>query len=220
VSIGTVGASEVQTGAGGIQAVPLPVTAVTIGTLTLSPDGRYLAVSGSNGTAEVWDVRTLEPLSVLKGASQVDALAFSPQGAVIATGDDAGVIRVWDVTSGTLLAVFRGHTDYVNSVAFSDDGRLLVSAGADGTVRIWDAVTGDDLAVLGKADDSLSGVWTYAVNTAAFSDDRRGIVAGLADGTTHVYRCEVCGSLSDLLTLAQSRRVRDLSLLERERYLP
>jgi len=51
--------------------------------------------------------------------------------------------------SGREVAVFRGHTKYVNGAKFSPDGKYIVTASADGTARIY-LVHIQDLIALAK----------------------------------------------------------------------
>jgi WD40 repeat protein len=53
----------------------------------------------------------------------------------------------------------------------------------------------------------------------AFGPDSMLIATASRDGTARVYRCQVCGSMDDLLKLARSRATRALSPDERARFL-
>ncbi len=79
----------------------------------------------------------------------------------------------------TQLAVFRGHTDAVNSVAYSPYGARIVSGADDKTLRVWDAQRGAELAVLCGHDNRVSSV--------AYSPDGRRIVSGSWDETLRVW---------------------------------
>src|SRR6266516_1106572 len=45
--------------------------------------------------------------------------------------------------SGSVIHVYRGHTDRVTTVAWSPDGRYIASGSLDKTVQIWNATTGE-----------------------------------------------------------------------------
>jgi WD40 repeat protein len=49
----------------------------------------------------------------------VTDIAFSPDGQLVATGSSDRTIRLWQVENGQLLAILRGHTDWVYGLAFS-----------------------------------------------------------------------------------------------------
>ncbi len=106
----------------------------------ISPDGRWLATSDSDGTIRLWDrpagkeVRTFTAHT----GTVMTRLAFSPDSRRLASCGDDRSIRLWDVAGGRQLGVLRGHEAWVNGVAFHPDGRRLASAADDGTVKIWD----------------------------------------------------------------------------------
>ena len=56
--------------------------------------------------------------------------------------------------------------------------------------------------------------------SAQFSRSGDEVVSAADDGITRVTPCEVCGSISSVLRLAQTRAGRELTPVERRRYLP
>jgi WD40 repeat protein len=55
---------------------------------------------------------------------------------VITSGNDND-IRVWSLKDRTVLAVLRGHTDWVNALFIIPNNRYLISGSSDRVVRIW-----------------------------------------------------------------------------------
>jgi WD40 repeat protein/serine/threonine protein kinase len=110
-----------------------------LGSVTFSPDGKWLAGGGSTGgEVKVVDVATGKELLTLQGHSAlVLSVAFLPDGKRLASAGHDRTIKVWDVATGQEVLTLKGHP--FHRVAFSPDGRRLVGAGLDGTVRIWDA---------------------------------------------------------------------------------
>ena len=119
-----------------------------------SPDGRRIAVAGSDGTISVWDVATGRELRVLRGhQGAVRCLAFSRGGRRIVSGSDDKTVRVWDAEFGTELMVLRGHSNVVTGVAISPAGDQVVSCAFNNIdmrergneFKQWDLATGREI---------------------------------------------------------------------------
>jgi len=68
-----------------------------------SPDGKWLASGGSDGTVILWDTASWHQLRKLAGHELwVNSVAWSPDGARFASGSGNGTVRVWDTS--TLIA--------------------------------------------------------------------------------------------------------------------
>jgi dipeptidyl aminopeptidase/acylaminoacyl peptidase len=87
-------------------------------------------------------------------------------------------VQVWDAFSGEQVALFRGHTDTVNSVAWSPDGKSIASGAADGTVRVWDTATSKQVYVYRGHQAS--------VNSIVWSPDSHRIASGSSNKTVQI----------------------------------
>jgi DNA-binding SARP family transcriptional activator/WD40 repeat protein len=160
------------------------------GALTLSPDGRTLAVWGLSRGVQLFDGETHDHLGELPvdGPSlSFVGIAFDPTGRKLATltcptgdhppdGSCPAALTVWDIANRQNLAgpveigeVWAWMTD---GVAFVDAGRSIATAGYEGDVTIRDA---------GSLD--VSGPRLTLRDVAPFPGDQtRAIAAAEADG--------------------------------------
>ena len=61
-----------------------------------SPDGAYLVTASADGTAQLWDATSGEPLSVLVGhTAEVFSAAWSADGVRVVTAGGDGKARIW-----------------------------------------------------------------------------------------------------------------------------
>jgi WD40 repeat protein len=180
--------------------------------LSLSPDGRLLAVGASDG----FHVFRLAPEASLLFSRAVDGgvngISFTPSGERLAVAGGDGGVLVYSV-DGRRVARMNGHEGSVAGTTFLG-ADLVVSGGVDGTVRswAWSAGLGRDLTGYTPAsgggitfradggvtiigDDASSAVWDprrgdvrrvlpalAPALAGAASPDGSLVVAGLADG--------------------------------------
>jgi WD40 repeat protein len=107
---------------------------------------------------------------------------FSPDGQLLATCDTDCQIRLWQVKTGKLLAICRGHENWVRSVAFSSDSRVLASGGADYTVRFWHGADGACLKTCNGHSNEVFSV--------AFSPNGQQLVSSSGDLTLRLWQLQ------------------------------
>jgi WD40 repeat protein len=139
---------------------------IPVGPLAISPDGKWVAVSGRDSVYGVagkpnpvylWRVPELGPLD--------EKLL-------------AGGKRVAPTESLSKRVTLAGHLGEVYAVAFSPDGKTLATGGRDRVIRLWDVETGELRASLWAAPPTdPAGVPT---DWAAFTPE--GFHAGTARG--------------------------------------
>jgi hypothetical protein len=169
--------------------------------VAFSPDGRYLAATGSQGEVRMWHwtrwAVTGEPIVYGGHRGRVWNPVFSPDGQRLATAGEDGTVRIWSVDGPGAPMVLLGHTAPVWAVAFSPDARTIASAGEDMTVRLWDVATATELAVLRGHRGVTSGV--------AFSSDGLLLASSSHDRTVRLW------NLADRSTVAVLEGPRDVT---------
>lgn len=107
--------------------------------LAFSPDGKLLAVGGSEAQVHLCNPGDGKIVRTLAGhTSSVTGLAFHPNGNVLVSVSKDRTVRLWDPANGQALKALDGHTAWVQDVAFLAQGTRLATIGADQAVRFWD----------------------------------------------------------------------------------
>jgi WD40 repeat protein len=149
-------------------------------TVSVSPDGRYIATAGEDTRVFLYDVVEGKLVKIFTGHIDfVNCLAFSPNGQVLASAGAEGRVLLWDVATGKILHSLSGHVDEVNAVAFNPDSGLLASASEDNTVIIWNLATGQQFMKLTGHEAS--------VRTVAFSPNGKKLVSAGEDSKILVW---------------------------------
>ena len=114
------------------------ISSSSVWTDAYSPDGKYIATASDDGTAKVWDARTVANVAVLKGHTGFVAdAAFSPDSQWLVTSGVDDTVRLWSAGDWTQDAVLVGHSpracfrQYLLRM-----GSPIVSAGFDGQIRV------------------------------------------------------------------------------------
>jgi WD40 repeat protein/tRNA A-37 threonylcarbamoyl transferase component Bud32 len=121
------------------------VSTAAITHLSLSPDGKAIAVSASDMTARLYDVATGKQAAAFADCTHA---CFGPVDGPLAVVTRHGTIELRDPVAGTVRARLRGDTEAPVDISFTANGKRLATCGKDGTLRVWDASSGHLLAVL------------------------------------------------------------------------
>ncbi|NKE56165.1 TIR domain-containing protein [Lentzea sp. PSKA42] len=109
-------------------------------TSAVSADGTTIALSGSAGAVELWDITgTPTRKAVLTGhSSDVMTLRFAPAGGLLASGSRDDTVRLWNTANLGQYGVLTGASQIVSSLAFAPDGVALAFGDGNGVVHLWD----------------------------------------------------------------------------------
>jgi len=111
----------------------------------LSPDGRLILASGSDGASvALWDVEDGRLVRPITGDLKTfNWAAFSADGRLLATDGEQRTVRVWDTATGLLVRTLKGLEQHTRPVGFSPDGRRVLIAGGDVSgVTMWEIESG------------------------------------------------------------------------------
>jgi WD40 repeat protein len=117
------------------------------------------------------------------------AAAFSPDGSILATAIDPEIC-LWQVVDGRQLAIYHGHTGWIQTLAFSPDGATLASGSHDHTIRLWNLQTGQCLKTLRGH--------TGCIQSLAFSSDGATLASGSHDRTIRLWNLQTGQCVQDL----------------------
>ena len=153
--------------------------------LMFSPDGRLLAVYGTHGKIQVWDIDTHFRLPIF--VESANSLAFSPDSTLLAIGHSDGIV-LWDVTP-TGLEEHSKISDsdkqgFQDVLIFSPDGKTLLAPPNNWSplIQLWNVETGSSLG-------TLSG-HTESIETLVFTHDGKALASGSVDGTVLLWDWE------------------------------
>lgn len=117
-----------------------------------SPDGRRLALVGSEGSVRLWNVPSgvSRPLQMPGSGQpvrpvQIENIAWSADGELLAGTDGNGRLYVWTASSGRApVALEPGLTGGVRALAFGGPSsrRVLAASGGSGTLALWGQTQG------------------------------------------------------------------------------
>jgi hypothetical protein len=152
--------------------------------LSLSTDGRLLAIGTSDNNVSFWKMPAGDQMNTLSGYSnRMSAISLTRDNRALATGCLDGLVQVWEWRTRTLIMTALEHTGNVNALVESPAGRWLATGSVDKTIRLWDIggamPSGECVAVLEGHDK-----WVSAL---AFSPDGRVLASGSGDNTVRLW---------------------------------
>jgi len=147
--------------------------------LTLSPDGKWLGVSG-NRSVSIWDATTGFDSLVLPYGWYINGADFSPDGKLFAAGGYSTTIKIWDLSMPSeKLTIIAHDGNRIGDVAFSPDGTQLVTESLpDGKAKLWDLDTGENTLTITNSDICCA---------AAFSPNGLQLVFGSNEGVAKIW---------------------------------
>ena len=140
--------------------------------ISLSPDGRSLAVAIRDGRIQLCDPMTGEVQQVIQVGAEVNSIAWRHDGMRLVSAGADGQVRIWEaqhasenVTSPNSLqtkkkvsprvlfdtrpvVIERAHKGEANDAVYSSDEQRIITCGDDASIKVWDAALGELVATL------------------------------------------------------------------------
>jgi WD40 repeat protein len=161
-------------------------------------DNAVLATASLDNTCGLVDVRTGDPMGILKGHSLgVTAVGWLADGQTLVTAGIDHSVRVWSASSGAALRVLHNHTEPVHDMAVRPQPRgsetpMIATLSSDRTVRLWQPTIGRLVRFARLEAVPLSVVW---------SGDGSVILVSCGDGHVRVIDPDSVQVLHDLPAL-------------------
>jgi hypothetical protein len=160
-----------------------------------SPDGKLLALSGTDTMVRVFHTDDWKSAwSAEAHADWVLSVAFSPDSKLLVSTSRDRTARVFHAEDGDPTVTQTGHGAAVTCASFDADGKTILSAAADGEVRRWQSDAETDNS--GKAK-------TEVLKGGRQEVTRLAVLPGLAvtlssDGRVRLYNLDKKGDVLEL----------------------
>lgn len=196
--------------------VPPVITA-----LSISPDGKLMAVSGYR------EILLHEPGKGLVGrlpglSDRIQSLAFSADGnTLMAVGGSParfGEVQIWDVVSRKQRHSIVVTNDTLFGGSLSPDGKRIACGSADKSIRLFDAVAGKEIRKVDHHEDWVFGT-VFGVDGRRLVSVGRDRAAKLTDAETGSF-IENVNLLKEALNAIARHPKKDWVLLGGEERIP
>lgn len=149
--------------------------------LAYSPDGKTIASGVAySRTLLLFDANNgeVEEIYSQKQPEWVSSVTFSPTGKILAFGTGhtgEGILLapviILDTSSGSMLHMFDGKRDTVNSLSISPNDEVIVAGTGDGAVVVWNIKAGNHLCTLNLGKGKIEVFFTRNNSFVSVQED-------------------------------------------------
>jgi WD40 repeat protein len=143
--------------------------------VSLSPDGKWLVIQGSQVSLVKKADQSVSALSPIQGWENISGVAFSPDSKILA-GINGGQVLLVDVETQQPIANWNAQG---SQLAFSSDGKVLAVGDKEGRLMLIDARSGKMLTTFQAHRGSITSL--------TFSNDGHILISTGADGTVRLW---------------------------------
>lgn len=109
-----------------------------VNALAASPDGKLVAIAGSDQSVHLLDAATLEEKSSFRAHDgEITVLTFHPTRPILATASMDHAVKLWEHGTARLVEQFLGLGGTPVVLAFNPSGSLLLVDGQERTTRVF-----------------------------------------------------------------------------------
>jgi WD40 repeat protein len=176
----------------------------------LSPDGRHLATSDTDGSVLIWDCENHDSIRKIKAhAGWILHIRFSADGKLLVSASEDETCSIWSVSNGDLIRSISANKRIL-ALDLSPDGKTIAVAGEGGEILLWDVEDGH--LISNSLIHEQGFIWS-----CVFSPDGQSLLSASTDQTVRILNLRD-GSI-DVLFKEPSIQCRSLVYSADGRYL-
>jgi dipeptidyl aminopeptidase/acylaminoacyl peptidase len=146
--------------------------------MSLSPDGRTLALVRIPGHLSLWDATTGKEQPRLSAS----VAAFLPDGRILAIASTQGQMRFWNIVKGEETQPPQKLRTVVRLLAVAGDGKTVAFTGSDRRIVLWDAKAGKERRSFRSQGNTVSSLLFTPDGQTLLSAGSAGVRLGSVNG--------------------------------------
>ncbi len=150
-----------------------------------SPDGTRIASDGYDGTLQVWDATSGNPISIYRDTNFHYGLSWSSDSNRIVVGGSDTQARVLDANTGNIVYTYNIGSKGIPDVDWSPDGARIAVGSTNGAVYLVNAANGNNLYTYNRQAGSIEALgWSPDSKLIASGND----IGSSTGGTVQVWQ--------------------------------